>query len=125
MRLLEIPAKHYAFLHKAVEAAVIRAALDGRAEMKAAGEDTLAALTSAHIATLPEAPSRAFYGEQTVNCELTLEELTDIQLALECYLKNLQGRAAYLTMWALTTRRLMKLHERITSTIKLNPLRKR
>lgn len=105
-------------VRKALEVATIKAALDGKTGDKEAFEGALRALQSAAIDGLPDRPSHD--GKGLVRCWLTLEELTDMELALEAQLKSLDNRAAFAAQWAAAKRRVTALLARLKTTIALN-----
>lgn len=103
---------------KALEIATIKAALDGKTGDKASYEGALAELRAVQISALPDRPSTD--GKGLVRCWLTLEELTDMELALEAQLKSLDNRAAFAAQWAAAKRRVTALLDRLKTTIALN-----
>ncbi len=104
-------------LRKSLEASTIRAALDGRTEDKAAYEAALADVNSALVGSLPDRP-------RTITCDLTLEELTDLQTAVGYYIDSHHGRAYTNTMQHAIERRMGDLLHRVGVTIRLNSVRK-
>ena len=72
-------------IRKALEAATVRAALDGKTEDKAAYEAALRDVTRAAIGALPDRPS---HGLHLIHCWLTIGELIDIRIGLDAFINN-------------------------------------
>ena len=68
-------------LRKALEAAVIKAALDGRRKDKAAYEDALKDVNATLVGQLSDRPA-------CITCHLTIGELIDIRIALDAFIKD-------------------------------------
>src|SRR5579872_3517430 len=76
---LRIEEKHALVIRRALEVAQIKAALDGKHLQVVAYEDALDELKRAQIADLPDRSG-------TIRCDLTLEELKDLQTAVSGYM---------------------------------------
>lgn len=95
---------------EALKAQIIKAALDGKPNVKLHLEAALKDVNSAILGQLPDKPG-------TIPCHMTLVELLDIQTATKQVVDRFKdGNASAVNIAA----RMLRLYERVTATINMN-----
>lgn len=118
-RMMEVDPKYYPWLFKALEAATVKAALDGRMADKDGYENALAEVKAERIACLPSEPQSSAPKLHIIACSMSREELVDIQTAVAMQVEAKTGQHDWkhlVTSWR-------AILVRLTTTLTLNPAR--
>ncbi len=105
-------------IRQALEAMTIRAALDGKVDVKRDAEDALIDVSAAQADALPDRVSP----EKMVQCFLTVGELKDMETAIAYAVTRAVSRGEKSELYTTTTpERLTEILRRLRISITLNP----
>lgn len=102
------------YAREALEARIVKLALDGRMDEKRENENALIDINAALVASLPDRPS--IPGDVMVQCFIRRSELKDLETALNEYIKEFDG-----VVGAKTIERFEELLRRTKISLALNP----
>ena len=105
-----------ALAREAMQARIVKYALDGKQDLKRELENALADINAALVEALPDRPSTS--RSPLVRCFITLEELTDIQSCMQYGIAEMNRFKGI--SFAMTRDRYQRVLQNVTTAIKLN-----